>query len=96
MNLSEIQEKTSPILRSYHVRKASVFGSIARGEDSKDSDVDLLVEFGEPMGMIGYLRFIAQLEESLQKKVDVVTEKSINKFIRPYIVPDLKVIYEVR
>jgi len=96
MNLSEIQEKASPVLRSYHVRKASVFGSVARGEDDKDSDVDMLVEFGEPMGMVSYLRFIGQLEESLQKKVDVVTEKSLNTFIRPYILPDLKVIYEVR
>lgn len=94
MNLSEIQEKANPILRSYHVRKASVFGSVARGEDSNDSDVDMLVEFGEPIGMVGYMRFIGQLEQSLQKKVDVVTEKSINKFIRPYILPDLKVIYE--
>ena len=96
MNLSEIQEKVNPILRSYRVRKASVFGSVARGEDAVDSDVDMLVEFGEPIGMVGYVRFIRQLEESLQKKVDVVTEKSVNKFIRPYIMPDLKVIYEVR
>jgi predicted nucleotidyltransferase len=55
----------------------------------------MMVEFGEPMGMVSYVRFIGQLEESLQRQVDVVTEKSINKFIRPYIMPDLKVIYEV-
>lgn len=96
MNLSEIQEKTEPILRSYHVRKASVFGSVARGEDTADSDVDMLVEFGKPLGMISYVRFIGQLEESLQRQVDVVTEKSINKFMRPYILSDLKLIYEVR
>jgi predicted nucleotidyltransferase len=76
------------------VRKASVFGSVARGDDTPESDVDLLVEFGEPMGMIQYVRFVEQLEQSLHKKVDVVTEKSINKFMRPHILPDLKVIYE--
>lgn len=68
MKVSEIQEKADPVLRSYHVRKASVFGSVARGEEGADSDVDMLVEFGEPLGMIRYARFVEQLEQVLQKK----------------------------
>ena len=46
------------------------------------------------MGMFSYMRFIDGLEKTLHKKVDVVTEKSINKFVKPYIIADLHVIYE--
>lgn len=97
MSITEIQEKLVPILRNYGVKRASVFGSVSRGEDRPDSDVDLLVDLGEQrMGMFEYMDFIEKLEEKLNRKVDVVTERSLNKFLRPYISPDLKVIYEDR
>ena len=94
MNLSVIQEKISPIMDKYGVKKASVFGSISRGEDSPESDVDILIEIGKPMGLFIYLRMVGELEESLQRKVDVITNKSVNKFIEPYILPELKSVYE--
>jgi len=46
------------------------------------------------MGMFLYMRFIHDLEDTLNKKVDVVTNQSINKFVRPYIMKDLITIYE--
>lgn len=94
MQVAEIRAKAEPVLRSFGVKRAAVFGSAARGEDRPDSDIDLLVTFGAPMGMIAYMRFIEQMERTLQKKVDVVTERSLNKFIRPHITEDLTPIYE--
>jgi len=74
-----------------------VFGSVARGDDRPDSDVDLLVELGPgPMGLIEYIGFIHKLEDILGKKVDLVTEGNINKHLEPYIRPDIKKIYEER
>ena len=91
----EIQEKITPIMEKYGIKRASVFGSVARGEDRADSDIDVLVELGDQsMGLFKYSRFVDELEESLGRKVDVVTK--INKFIKPYIIPDLKEIYERR
>jgi predicted nucleotidyltransferase len=46
------------------------------------------------MGMVGYMRLIQNLEETLQRKVDVVTEQSLNERVRPYVLPDLRTIYE--
>jgi len=92
--LAELKEKATPVLRSHGVRRAAVFGSTSRGEDRPDSDIDLLVTFGKPMGMVGYMHFIEQMENSLHKKVDIVTESSLNKFVRPHIQADLKTIYE--
>ena len=94
MKSIEIQKKISPIFRQYGIRRAALFGSVARGEDNPQSDVDILIELGKPMGMLVYGRFIREIEESLDRRVDLVTEKSLNKFIKPYIIPELKTIYE--
>ena len=94
MSIEEIKHKIEPILKQHGVKYAALFGSAARGEDHPQSDVDILVRLGRPTGMIGYMRLIEGLESSLQKKVDLVTEGSLNKHVRPYVLPDLKVIYE--
>lgn len=95
MSITEIQEKISPILRAYGVKKASVFGSISRGDDRPDSDVDLLVERGpEPMGIYKFIGLKYDLEDALGRDVDLVSEGYINKFLEPHIMPELKVIYE--
>lgn len=95
MKVAEIQEKVSPILRAHGVKRASVFGSVSRGEDCPDSDIDMLVELGNrPMGMFAYMELIDQLETNLGRKIDLITEGSSSKFLKPYILPDLKTIYE--
>lgn len=94
MSIIDIQEKISPILRAYGIKKASVFGSVSRGDDRPDSDVDLLVELGRPMDLYAYIDLQDEIEKKLQKKVDIVTNKSLNKFMAPYILKELKTIYE--
>ncbi len=81
-------------MAKYGIKRAAVFGSVSRGDDRPESDVDILIEIGQPMGLFIYSRFIQEMEELLQRKVDVVTNNSINKFIKPYILPELKTIYE--
>ena len=95
MQISEVKEKITPILREYGVKKASVFGSISRGDNRPDSDVDLLVELGSaPMGLIKFIGLKHKLEDSLEKDVDLVTQGNLNKHMEPYIKPELKTIYE--
>lgn len=94
MNILEIQPKIAPILRRYGIKKASVFGSTSRGEERADSDVDILIELGRPMGMIAYSRLTRELEEVLGSKVDLVTEKSLNKSIAGTVHEEAQPIYE--
>jgi uncharacterized protein len=94
MTIEEVKQKTQPILEQHGVTYAAIFGSLARGEDRPQSDVDILVRLGRPTGIIGYMKLIQNLEESLQKKVDLVTEQGLNEHVRPYVLPDLKIIYE--
>lgn len=81
-------------MTKYGVKRAALFGSVARGEDTPESDVDILIELGSPMGLLSFSQFTREVETALQRKVDVITSNSINKFFRPYILPDVKTIYE--
>jgi hypothetical protein len=94
MTIEEIRQKTVPILKQHGVTYAAVFGSIARGEDIPQSDVDILVRLGRPTGMVGYMCLVESLEECLRRKVDLVTEQSLSKYVRPHVVSDLKTIYD--
>ncbi|HEY9584505.1 MAG TPA: nucleotidyltransferase family protein [Candidatus Paceibacterota bacterium] len=94
MQTLEIKQKVTPALRKYGIKHAAVFGSVSRGENHPGSDIDVLIELGKPMGLLAYTRLVKELETALGQKVDLVTENSINKFIKPHIITDLKTIYE--
>jgi predicted nucleotidyltransferase len=94
MTIEEVKQKASPILEQHGVTFAAVFGSLARGEDRPQSDVDILVRLGRPTGIVGYMRLVESLESALEKRVDLVTEESLNKHVRPHVLPDLTTIHE--
>lgn len=77
------------------VKKAYVFGSVAREEDGAGSDLDILVEldYTQPFGL-GFVRMKLELEDILQRKVDLLTTNSISKFIRPFVDAEKILIYE--
>lgn len=94
--LEKIKEVAVPILRANGVEFAGVFGSVARGEDLPDSDVDILVKFSGSPTFAAYLRLDDSLKQSLDRKVDLVTVGAVNKFLRPRIETDLKILYGQR
>ena len=87
--MSELQalltDKRDDVLRiaakhgAFNVR---VFGSVARGEATPDSDIDLLIEKGPTTTPWFPAGLVLELEESLGRRVDVVTEKALNPYLR--------------
>jgi hypothetical protein len=94
MQVAEIKQKAEAVFKTHGVARASVFGSVARGTASEKSDVDLLVAFSRPKGMIAYSRLVDDLASALGREVDVLTEESINPHLRPHIMKDVQIIYE--
>ena len=95
MDTNEVKKKIIPVLRKYNVIAASIFGSVARGEAGAESDVDLLVKIGPlPFGIWGFVALKQDLEKTLQKKVDVISEGALNQKLRRKIKKDLTPIYE--
>lgn len=93
MNLSTHLDKLQEICRKNDVVMLGVFGSVARGEDTETSDVDLLVRLGKPMGF-EFFALEHEFEETLGRKVDLVTEAGLSKYIRDDVLADLKILYE--
>lgn len=77
------------------VEKAWIFGSYSRGEETEDSDVDILVTFkrGERIGL-KYAAMVCDLEDLLHKKVDMVVEGTLLPFAQKSVDYDKVLIYE--
>ena len=73
--------------------RIGIFGSVARGEDTENSDIDILYRFESAIGLLNLAGIKIDLEEKLNKKVDLVSEKYIHHRLKPYIMQDLKIIY---
>ena len=76
-------------LEKLGVKSLALFGSVARGEERPDSDVDILVEFKGRATFDRYMDTKFYLEELLGRKVDLVTPKAIKPRMKPYIRQDL-------
>lgn len=75
--LEEIKEKAIPVLKHSNIKKAALFGSYVRGDYTKDSDVDILVAFPEDATLIDVVRLKRNLEEELDKRVDIISYNGI-------------------
>lgn len=70
------------VARKHGATNVRVFGSVVRGEDSPDSDIDLLVDVSGPTSAWFPAGLILDLEELLRRRIDVVTERGLNPLLR--------------
>lgn len=87
--VAEIREKVQDVMRRHGVVRASVFGSVARGEDQPTSDVDFLVELEEGRTLLDLSGLRLDLEELLEREVDVATPNSLHPQLRESILKQL-------
>ena len=80
-NRLELEEK-------YKVKEIGVFGSYVRGEQKKRSDIDILVEFKEPIGLFEFMDLEEFLKDLLGVKVDLVSKKALKPIIGKYILKE--------
>ncbi len=82
MEIQEIRARTVPIFNRHGVVRAALFGSRARGEDKKESDFDILVEFQGEKTLLDLVALRMELEEVLGREVDVLTYKAVHPRIK--------------
>ena len=81
--LDKLIPKIRDILKKNKIKKAGIFGSYARGEEKKDSDVDILVEFNG--SLLKIVRLEREIEDKTRIKVDLLTYQSIHPLLRKRI-----------
>jgi len=82
-------EKLKPVLKEkFGVKRIGIFGSYLRGEQKRGSDLDILVEFYEPIGFFKFIELEDFLSQKLRVKVDLVLKKALKPFIKEIILKE--------
>ncbi len=89
-----LNDKTNSILSSYGVKKATVFGSYARGSENNESDIDIIVELGKKMSLLDFVGLKLDLEDKLKRKVDLVQFKTLKPSIKDFVLKDQSIFYQ--
>jgi|SRR3989344_837515 len=85
---NEINKNLGFLEKEYHVKNIGIFGSFARGDNKKTSDIDILVEFSEPVGFFKFLELEEFLSKILHRKVDLTTKKALKEIIKEEILKE--------
>ena len=86
--VESIKKKIVPLLKEHKITKAGIFGSFARGEQKKKSDIDILVEIPDNRSLTEVIGLKLLLEKNLRRKVDLVEYELIRKELRESILSD--------
>ena len=94
MDKEAIKNKIVNYLKEYHPNKIGIFGSFSRNEP-EFNDIDVLIDFNEPVTLIQLIRMERELSELVGKKVDLISSNAIkNRKLKGYIEKDLQIIYQ--
>lgn len=88
-SLQLLNQHFDEIDSKFGVKKLGIFGSVARGEGTSRSDIDVLVEFYKPVGFFKFIELENFLTGLLKKKVDLVTKNALKTTIKPIILKEV-------
>ena len=80
--IEEIKEIVSPIFKKYNIYNVYLFGSYARNEANKESDIDFIIKTEGTLTMLQLTRLADELENALEKEIDIVFEESYTEDIK--------------
>ncbi len=91
-DLEMLKEKIGPILKRWGIERASIFGSYVRDEAKEDSDIDILVELDDDLSLFDFIGLKLEIEEALERRVDLVEYNTIKPLLRESILKEQVVI----
>lgn len=88
MEIEEIKQVVKPILIRHHIKRAGIFGSIAKGNSNPESDIDLLVELTNKISLLEFVSLKYELEDLLGRRVDLVEYQAIKPRLKNQIMSE--------
>lgn len=86
--INNIRRRIVPILKRHEIKRAALFGSFARGEQTAHSDLDLLIEFRRGKSLFDLVALKMDLEKKTGRKVDLLTYRSLHHSIRSRVLSE--------
>jgi uncharacterized protein len=84
-----IRQNIGLLKEKYYIKNIGLFGSVVRGENNVNSDIDILVEFDKPLGLIKFMEIEELLSGLLEGKVDLVMKDSLKPRIGEHILHEV-------
>ena len=88
MKIEELKEMIIPILIRHQVKRAGIFGSVAKGKSTSKSDIDILVELGKKISLLEFVGIKYELEDLLGTKVDLVEYQAVKPRLKNRIMSE--------
>lgn len=88
LHMSLINKNFNHLKDKFNVKRVAIFGSTARRDNKKNSDIDIMVEFDEPIGFFAFIELENYLSKILGKKVDLTTKKALKPTIKHEILKE--------
>jgi len=84
-----LQKEIPSLKEKYHVKEIGIFGSFVRGEQTRNSDLDIIVEFASPIGLLKFVNLENYLHDLLGVKIDLVTKTALKPYIGQHILKEV-------
>ena len=84
-----LTEHKQGLIQKYKIGEMGIFGSYVKNAQKKKSDIDILVEFKEPIGLFEFMELEEFLENILKTKIDLVSKKALKPYIGKYILDEV-------
>lgn len=85
-DIQKLKKIIVPVLKRHKVKKAGIFGSYATGEQTEESDVDIVVEYNG--SLLDFVGIELELKKKLRKKVDLISYKGIHPMLKKRILSE--------
>jgi predicted nucleotidyltransferase len=87
--LDQLRGMRHELRERYHIRSIGIFGSYSRKHQTEQSDLDLVVEFDQPIGMMAFVHLKNMISDRLNIKVDLVTPDGLHPLIRDQVMHEV-------
>jgi len=87
--MDQLRDMMAELRGQFHVKKIGIFGSFSRERQTEQSDVDLVVEFDQPIGMMAFVHLRNQIADRLGIRVDLVTPDGLHPLIREQVMREV-------
>jgi len=82
---TQLKAHLPELKKDFQIKELGIFGSVARGEERSESDVDIIVNFSDPPGFFRFIRLEEHLSNLLHRKVDLVTKNALKEVVKKEI-----------